>query len=462
MKKNAMGFVILALVLGVTLTSVSVNISQSISEDPNQKPEDPDEKKKEKTDNTPPIITIDYLPTGDGTDENPGAWDVFAYDKESGINPDTIEVYIDDILIGNSFGTYDVPCSLGNHSIVVEVMNNNPKNPLLGSSSNMITIIDDDTTPPELSNLIIEFDFELVLISLSGIDYSGISGFIIIINEEVITPINTEENNNNFIFVLENQWISGCSNNIVEIQACDADDDRENDALSSSIYGSFEIGVNDLYQFVIYKIEKLKSYIESNIESKFKKCLIYKLSLTQESLEDARCYFEKGEITNGLVHILKAEFYLWITEKKIEKRNRFPNYEVKFLIDELRNIRNYIYFLIGASLENELVNDIVLIKINLLNLTDYIKDNVDGRSIWCLQNLIRSSCLKLDCVIIFLSLEKNPYHILNCLQFKLQRAICKVNILLKKGVISQEIGNNIKDILLQSIEDIETLMALFC
>ncbi|MFX0146011.1 MAG: hypothetical protein ACFE9C_18235, partial [Candidatus Hodarchaeota archaeon] len=331
-----------------------------------------------------------------------------------------------------------------------------------GSSSNTITIIDDDATPPDLSNLIIEFDFEFVMISLRGIDYSGISEFTIIINEEVITPINTEDNNNNYIFVLKNQWFSGCSENIVEIQASDADDDRENDALSSSIYGSFEISLNDLYQFVIYKIEKLKGYIESNIDSNFKKCLIYKLSLAQESLEDARYYFEKGEITNGLVHILKAEFFIWITEKKIEKRNRFPIYEDKFLIDELRSIRNYIYSLMGASLESDLINNIVLIKINLVNLIDYIKDNMEGHSMQCLQNLIRSSCLKLDCVIIFTLLEKNPYHILDCCQFKLQRAICKVNILLKKGVISQEIGNNIKDILLHSIEDIETLMALFC
>ncbi|MDX1798342.1 MAG: hypothetical protein R3255_06810 [Candidatus Lokiarchaeia archaeon] len=462
MKNNVMGFVILAVVLGITLTSVSVNVLQSKSEVPNQKVEDPDGNKKEKGDNTPPVITIDYLPIGEGTDENPGAWDVFAYDKESGINPDTIKVYIDDILIGNCFGTYEVPCSLGNHTIVVEVKNNLQKNPLEASSSDTILIIDDDATPPELSNLIIEFDVEFVNISLSAFDYSGISEFNILVNEEDITPLNIEVNNNNFIFVLKNQWLSGCSINNVEIQASDADDDRENDSLSSSIYGTFEMGLNEFYQSIICKIESLKIYIESNVELNFKYYMIHKLSLAQESLEDGFYYFEKGEFKKGLVYMLKAGFFLWITERYVKNINGLADDEAKFIIDELLDIRNSIYILIVASLDSDLVYEVASIKINLLNLLDYIRDNMDGCSIRCLQNLIRSSCLKLNYVIIFLLMEKNPYHILDCLQFKLQRAICKVNILLEHGVISQEIGNNINNILDQSIEDIETLMASFC
>jgi hypothetical protein len=457
LRKNVTGLVIAAVILGVTLTSVSVTVLQTESENQKQQLGPGKEKKNDKKDKTPPVITIDYLPIGDGTDENPGAWNISAYDKESGINHDTIKVYIDDILIGNSFGMYDVPCTLGDHSILVEVINDNTKNPLLGSASNTITIIDDDTSPPELSNLIIEVDFEFVIISLSAIDYSGIAGFNIIINEEIITPISVEENNNDFVFVLKNQWFFECSSNNVEIQAIDADNDREDDALSSSIFGTFEISIDDMYQYVICKIEELKNYITSNIESYFKNCLNHKLSLVQDNLKDALYSFEEGEVMNGLVHDLKALFFLWITERKIERRNELPHDKVKFIIDELHTIRNSIYILIGASLGSELVNNIVYIEIDLLNLIDYIKDNTDGCSIRCLRNRIRSSCLKLNLAIIFLLMEKNPDQILDRAQFQLQRAICKVNILLKKGVISQEIGNNIKSIVLQSIEGIETI-----
>ncbi|MFX0029866.1 MAG: hypothetical protein ACFE8B_11690 [Candidatus Hermodarchaeota archaeon] len=460
MKKNVTGLVIAAVIFGVTLTSVSVTILQTESED--QKEEIEPGKEEEKDDKTPPVITIDYLPIGDGTDENPGAWDVFAYDKESGINYDSINVYIDDILIGNSLGTYDVPCTLGDHSILVEVMNNNTKKPLLGTSSDIISIIDDDITPPELSNLIIEANFEYVIISLSAIDYSGIGGFNILINEELITPLKIEEHNSNFILVLKNQWIFECSTNNVEIQAIDADNDREDDALSSSIYGTFEISIDDMYQFVICKIEELKSYITSNIESHFKYCLNYKLSLVQDSLVDALYYFKEGKVMKGLGHDLKALFFLRITEKAVEKRIKLYYDNVKFIIDELHTIRNSIHILIGASLESELVNDIVYIQINLLNSMDYIKENTEGCSIWCLQNLIRFSYSKLNWAVMFLVKEKNPNHMLDCAQIKLQRAICKVNFLLKKDVISQEIGNNVKSTLLQSIEDIEIIKTLFC
>ena len=45
-------------------------------------------------DNTPPNINIAYQ-DGDGTDSNPGKWNVFAYDDESSIDPDSINVWIE-------------------------------------------------------------------------------------------------------------------------------------------------------------------------------------------------------------------------------------------------------------------------------------------------------------------------------------------------------------------------------
>ncbi|MFX0077479.1 MAG: hypothetical protein ACFE96_18705, partial [Candidatus Hermodarchaeota archaeon] len=50
---------------------------------------------------TPPLITIEYR-DGDGTIENPGKWNVLAYDYESGINEDTITILIDGVFAGNT------------------------------------------------------------------------------------------------------------------------------------------------------------------------------------------------------------------------------------------------------------------------------------------------------------------------------------------------------------------------
>ena len=60
---------------------------------------------KEVGDKTPPIITIEYQ-DGDGTDGNPGKWNVSAYDDESGINEDTIN-----ILINGEFCLDEVFCN---------------------------------------------------------------------------------------------------------------------------------------------------------------------------------------------------------------------------------------------------------------------------------------------------------------------------------------------------------------
>lgn len=354
MKKNITGLVIVGIVLSVALPSFSLGILQKQSEDPDEPPDGPGKEKEDpdKYDKTPPVIIIDYLPIGECTDENPGAWEVSAYDDESGINYDTIKVYIDDVLIENSFGIYECPCNLGDHSIRVEVMNDDPKNPLLASSIDSVSIIDDDTAPPELSNLIIDFDIEIVIISLTANDYSGIDEFQILINEEIIAPINMEKIENDYIFVLKNQWLFESGTNNVEIQAYDADNDRENDALNSSICGTFDITVGDMYQFVIWKIEGVKCYINSNIELNFNRCLIRILSLAQYSLRKALYYFELGKIRRSLFHDLRAGIFLWITKRILENRNDITDADVKFITYELDNIRNFIVILMEIKKVN--------------------------------------------------------------------------------------------------------------
>ncbi|MGB5912593.1 MAG: hypothetical protein WBH31_15480 [Promethearchaeia archaeon] len=100
-------------------------------------------------DTTPPVITIDYH-DGDKTDGNPGIWNVIAHDLESDINYDTINVTIDGQFAGNEFGDYPVPNTLGEHTIFLEVQNNNIFKAQISSKSHSIVIGDDDTTYPEI------------------------------------------------------------------------------------------------------------------------------------------------------------------------------------------------------------------------------------------------------------------------------------------------------------------------
>ncbi|MFX1467759.1 MAG: FG-GAP-like repeat-containing protein [Promethearchaeota archaeon] len=103
----------------------------------------------EPMDTTEPVIIITYN-DGDETDGNPGNWNVFAYDDESDINLDTLQILIDGAFVGNEFGSYEVPNSLGEHIIYVEIKNNNPILPLLGSNWASTQIVDDDDEIPEI------------------------------------------------------------------------------------------------------------------------------------------------------------------------------------------------------------------------------------------------------------------------------------------------------------------------
>ncbi|MHA1462755.1 MAG: hypothetical protein ACTSQ0_06790 [Candidatus Heimdallarchaeota archaeon] len=99
------------------------------------------------TDLTPPVIAWNPY-TGDYTDGNPGGWDFSVCDDESGINIDTLEVFIDDVLVGNTLIFYPCPNSLGKHTITVKVMNNHPFYPVKLEANQTVTIVDDDTKKP--------------------------------------------------------------------------------------------------------------------------------------------------------------------------------------------------------------------------------------------------------------------------------------------------------------------------
>ncbi|MGY5854092.1 MAG: Ig-like domain-containing protein, partial [Candidatus Thorarchaeota archaeon] len=101
-------------------------------------------------DTTGPEITIIY--TGGYTDDDPGYWDVFVTDPESGV--DSITVEIDGILVGTFEGTYLVSNTLGDHTITVIATNadsnNGPNDQETSTASATITILDDDVTGPEI------------------------------------------------------------------------------------------------------------------------------------------------------------------------------------------------------------------------------------------------------------------------------------------------------------------------
>jgi hypothetical protein len=95
---------------------------------------------------TGPSIFITYV--GDGTDVNPGFWNIIVFDAVSGV--DSINVAIDGVDVGTIEGDYAVPSSAGDHTINVTAHNNDLDREADQETSillNTVTIV--ETGPPE-------------------------------------------------------------------------------------------------------------------------------------------------------------------------------------------------------------------------------------------------------------------------------------------------------------------------
>ena len=208
-------------------------------------------------DTTPPEVFINYI-IGDRTDGNPGYWYVTAYDNESGINNDSITVYIDKVKVGTTLGIYEVPNSLGDHMLRVVVHNNHPAEPLFTMRTSTINIIDDDTTSPLIT---IDYFgngydnnpgyFEWSIVDYDdgvGGDYdSGVSDIIIRVTYD------STDSSDNFDYVLPpnatGSWNLNSSLGVysIDIYAQDNDDDRElPDSLPATLIKTQEILDDDV------------------------------------------------------------------------------------------------------------------------------------------------------------------------------------------------------------------------
>ena len=106
----------------------------------------------------------------------------------------------------------------------------------------------------------------------------------------------------------------------------------------------------------------------------------------------------------------------------------------------------------GASVGTEQAYDIALIEVELLNLNDFIDEELNWRNSRCLGNYISSAAKFLEWTIIKLSMEADVECTLTMAQWKLEMAQCKINCLLKRGKISQDLADTLK----QKIEDAQT------
>lgn len=432
-------------------------------------------------DSIAPDILINYI--GDNTDEDSGYFEWLISDKDDGIGGDhdsgfselNIRVnYISTeglpdqefIITPSVSGTWNLPNSLGLYTITILATDNDDDRTLIVDSlsteiSRNQEIIDDDITPPELSNLVITAGFYEINISFDAFDeQSGIGEIQLLINEEIIDPISyRQEGINHFLTVL-NDWHFKKGYSTVEIRVFDADNDRPSDASRSIILGTFSSVLYQMYQYVDWQLEELKTYIDNNISHRWKSCLIYKITRTQDNLMKAFNLIENGNITRGLCYDYIAKIYVRFAEIRTEildRKNKIPDEIAEYIIITLHEIRNNIVILMGASTGTKLAHDIGYIEVDLLNLSDFIEQEFPccvgkylSRKIWCASKM-------LEIAIFRISKENEVECLLECTQWMLERTMNKINCFLERGKISEAQASYLNGKILGIIGKIEDL-----
>ena len=331
-----------------------------------------------------------------------------------------------------------------------------------------ITINDDDVNPPEITNfeiidtpidVTVKFD---VLNEIEG-DDRGLSNIKIFIDDELILEYLPDPMETSFSFTFNDThgfWFMENGTHEIRVELIDNDFDVPNDALSSSMSGTFETELKDMYLYVDWQIEVLKNYTDTHLCWVLGKFLNHKLCIAQKHLEKAYNLAEQGKITCGLFHDAVAKIMVEITEFRTEifdKINFITDEDATYIIDSLHTIRNNIVLLLGTTSGTEHGLSLAFIEINLLNLNDFIEDEIDWWSRKCLTCSIDSATKSLEIAIFKASMDRDLECMLCCAQWKLELAKKKVNWLLNKGKISEELAESIIFELEQAQSDIEAI-----
>jgi hypothetical protein len=312
-----------------------------------------------------------------------------------------------------------------------------------------------------LSNLIIIPDINEINVSFDAMDNSGIGNMLFQINGKTVEPLTQSHCESTYSFVFENKWLFMSKTGEIVIHVDDCDNDRPNDALTSTISGTFENVFFNMFEHIIWQIEQLKIYINETIGGCIAYCLNKKLTKAQDHLYEALYYFENGSITCSLYQDAMAKAMLYITEFKVELLNYYgliADVHAEYIENTLHEIRNNIVILMGTSTGTEQGINIAYIEVDLLNLGDFIEDEINWTDGLCLYLFLKSAACTLQKAIFKISMGEDIGCLLNCVMWKLDVAKCLVECLLYKGIITQELANILLDGICQAHNDVEAVL----
>ena len=405
-----------------------------------------------------PIINYSYY--GDYTDGNPGYILVDAYDP-SGLSLDPS-------------GTYELTPILGKQIyefIAIDNDNDRPLDSLETQETVIINIIDDDIEAPVLYNLQTLTNVYDLNVTFNGYDYSGISSVKVYIDNIFIETFDIIQNNidDNITISLDNEWIMEYGIHNIKIEVIDGDNDRPDDALSSYIYGTFEITIDNMFKYVLNQIEILKQSfndILDNYTCKFKyrhhhlsRSMSFKLSKAQFHLMKANILYNEDSISHSIIHDFVSKALIQITEFKTNFLNKIgiiTDGEYNSLILQIHNIRNNIIHIMGASVGTDQAMKIADCTIDLLELKDDMDKKIGYHyKKYCLISNLYFAERKLEYSLFKLSIGRNIDRMLKGVQRLLDKTVLKIQCLQRHDKISQELADSFIERIYKINSDIE-------
>jgi len=323
-----------------------------------------------------------------------------------------------------------------------------------------INVIDDDTQYPYFEYFSIADNHNWLNLSfiakddLLG-DDQGLSNIdvyvddVLVYNYVPISPTQTIFNfslPNDWIW-LTGDWIDGIRTHNVEVLITDADNDRiSDDSLTTSISGTFEVTLDEMYNYVVWLLEEMNNYIYDEEITALYGVVTQKIVKIQDLLLEAYQLIKDGYLHTGLVRSKIAETKLEIAETKTElmiNKQSMSQEHFDYLKGSIRNIRNKIVELMGLSMGTPFSHAISLVEVEFYNLRDFVEENINPTDSENLANAITLAAEKLEDALFDISLDKDTDSSITSAQQALDRARAEVEDLVDKGKISQDLGDTL-------------------
>lgn len=230
-----------------------------------------------------PNVQIEFTnangnPLTDGVDDplqafawsvaDPSGFDAGVYLIHDGGTPVLVDASYTNNFPYADAGTYELPQEIGTWQLKVVASDLDSDRAFDGSArvsySDIITVIDDDVSV-DIINLSATASADLITITFTDVDYSGINtvGDIIVDDFEYIFDYSVSVDGSEWAITFSNIFILDIGLHSVGMIVTDADDDRPYDHVNEDFFTTFEITEPLVIEWADAKLDELKSLVLS-------------------------------------------------------------------------------------------------------------------------------------------------------------------------------------------------------